>query len=128
MHADREIVHDAQRHSGAHGLGLSFGQLVVELPLQPAMEVDRGGVAGRERCDVRSVRMLQTGRPVPPVVPVLLRQRAPDREAVEGLSLPSFERRERELPAGRTRHPVDPLQGLAFGGPDGIPVDGCSAG
>ena len=40
MHAHGEVVHDAERHSGAHGAALRPLQLTVELPLQPHLEVD----------------------------------------------------------------------------------------
>ena len=42
IHADREVVHDAQLHARLHGSGLRDGQLLVDQPLQPAVEVHLG--------------------------------------------------------------------------------------
>ncbi len=56
VHADRQVVHDPERHPGRAGVALHGGQLAVEHPLQPAVEVDllavalaeaRHGVGGR---------------------------------------------------------------------------------
>ena len=44
MHADGQVVHDADRHSGPDRLRLRRGELLVELPLQPAVEVDGVGM------------------------------------------------------------------------------------
>ena len=124
MHPDRQIMHDAQRHAGAGGLGLGVGQLIVELPLQPPVEVDRAVVFGGEIGDVRVRGVLQSARPRPPIGAVLLGQCAPDREVVECGALPILEGPEGEFPARRPRHLVDTHQCRTLGGPGAVAVDG----
>ena len=50
VHTDSEVVHHAETHPGGQRLVLGHGQLVAELPLQPAVEVHLvGPAAGRTR-------------------------------------------------------------------------------
>ncbi|CKU41133.1 Uncharacterised protein [Mycobacterium tuberculosis] len=44
VHANGEVCHDAQRHAGPERLRLRTGELLVQLPLQPAVEIDGIGV------------------------------------------------------------------------------------
>ena len=55
LHPDGEVVDDPQRHAGATGGGLSAGQLLVEQPLQPAVEVHAVGLRGGELGDLAAV-------------------------------------------------------------------------
>ena len=48
---------------------LRLPELLVEHPLQPAVEVDRVGAAGCELGDRRCGRVLEAGRPVLPIGP-----------------------------------------------------------
>ena len=64
--------------------GLRRGELVVELPLQPAVEVDCVGVLGGEVGDRRAGRVPQLVGPLVPVGAVLLGQRAPGRRSRRG--------------------------------------------
>ena len=92
--------------------GLSAGQLVVELPLQPPVEVDARGVLGGERGDGRACGVVQLDGPPVPVVAVLLGQRAPGGEVVEALPLP--------LPV-RRRTPAHGLPNAAPGRRSSVP-------
>ena len=93
-------MHDAELHAGLHGGGLSGGELVVELPLQPAMEVDSLGVLGGECRDGRVRRMLQLLGPLVPVAAVLLGERTPGGEVVEAAALARAIGGVRQLAAG----------------------------
>ena len=59
VHTDGQVFHDAQRHSGPCCLRLRRGELLVELPLQPAMEIDCVGMLFDESGDARSLGMLE---------------------------------------------------------------------
>ena len=122
MDPDREVVNDSQRHAGAQRLGLGFGQLIVELPLHPAVEVDELAVLFDEVGDSRGVRIAEGGGPLPPVVAVLLGQRAPGRELLQRLALAFGETGEGQFPARGPGHPVDPLECLALGRPDRVAI------
>ena len=100
MHPDGQVGHDAQRHPGSDGLGLRSRKLVVELPLQPAVEVHCAVMAGGERAHIRTVGVLQTRGPGPPVIAVLLGERTPGGEVIERVALAFPERLERLLSAG----------------------------
>ena len=123
MHSDGQVGHDAQRHPGSQGLGLGAGQLVVELPLQPPVEVDRARMALGEVGDLGPGRVAQTRRPGPPVAAEFLGQRAPGGEVVQCGALATPVGAVRLLPAGRARHRMDQCEGRAFGGPRGVAVD-----
>ena len=97
MHSHGQVGHDAQRHPGSDGLGLGGRKLIVELPLQPAVEVDRAVMACGERADLRTVGVLQTRRPRSPVIAVLLGERAPGGEVIECVALAVSESLERLL-------------------------------
>ena len=57
MHADGEVVHDPQRHPGRDRLRLRGGELLVELPLQPAMEIHCGRMLSDELGDAVVIGM-----------------------------------------------------------------------
>jgi hypothetical protein len=52
VHADSEVVHHAQRHPGAERDPLRGGELVVEDPLEPAVEVHPLGELGARLLDL----------------------------------------------------------------------------
>ncbi len=106
MYADGEVVHDPQRHPGPHGLGLCRRELLVELPLQPAVEIDRILIVLDEPGHALTRGVLQRFRPPMPVAAVLLGQRAPGGEVVEGAAFPGPEGGIGQLAARRPRHPV----------------------
>ena len=128
MHADGEVVHDPQRHSRRHRLRLRGGELLVELPLQPAMEIDRRSMLGDELGDAVSAGMLHRLGPLVPVAAVLLGQRAPGGEVVERGALAVAVRRVRQFAAGGPRDPVDQFQRRPLGRPRGVAVDGVQRG
>ena len=105
MHADGQVVHDAQRHPGPDRLRLRRGELLVELPLQPAVEIDRVRMLFGEAGDAGAVGVLQETRPAVPVAAVLFGQRAPGREVVERAPFPLAEGGVGQLPARRPRRP-----------------------
>ena len=123
MHADREVVHDPECHPAPDGAGLRVGQLLVELPLQPAVEVHRTRPPPDELGDVHAGRMLQSGRPAPPVTAVLLGQCAPGGEVVEGGALSVPVRLVGQFPSGGPAHLVNHLQRGTLGGPGAVAVD-----
>ena len=120
---DGEVVHDAQRHSRPHRRRLRRGQLIVELPLQPAVKIDGVRVFGGEVGDRRACRVGECLGPLVPVGAVLLGQRTPDREVVEAASLTLAVRRVRQLTPGGTLNPVHALQGGSLGFPCRVAVD-----
>ena len=107
-----------------HRLRLRGGELLVELPLQPAVEIHRVRMLGDELGDTVSAGMLQRLGPLMPVAAVLFGQRAPGGEVVERGTLPGAERRIRQLAARRPRNRIDQLQGRPLGRPCGVTVDG----
>ena len=107
VHPDGEVVHDAQRHAGADGRRLRRRQLVVELPLQPAVEIDGCRRAWRRtRRPPGRAGCCSVFGPAMPVAAVPLGQRTPGREVVEAAALALAERRVGQL---ATRRPLDPV-------------------
>ena len=102
---------------------LCRGQLVVELPLQPAVKIDGVGVLGGEFGDRRAFRVREGLGPVMPVGAVLLGQRTPDGEVVEASPLPLAVRRVCQLPPGGTLDPVHAFQRGTLGFPGSVAVD-----
>jgi hypothetical protein len=51
MHPDCEIVHDSQQHPGSNGGCVRAGQLLVQHPLQPPVEVHAVGMVYAECSD-----------------------------------------------------------------------------
>ena len=98
-------------------------QLVVELPLQPPVEIDGFGVLGGEVGDRGTCRGCEFLRPVVPVRSVPLCQRTPDREGVEAAAFAFAVCRVCQLTTGRALHPVHALQHVALGLPCRVPVD-----
>ncbi len=127
VHPDRQVVHDAQRHPGLHRGGLRRGQLVIEQPLQPAVEVDGLRVRGGERRDRRAVRVAEFRGPPMPVGAVHLGQCTPGGEVVEAAALTFPVAGVCQFAAGRTGHPVQLRQGRPLDLPRGVPVDPVAA-
>ena len=100
---DREVVDDPQPQPGAAGRGLRVGELVVELPLHPAVEVHAVRVCRGELGDLGGRGVLQRGRPVVPVRTVHLDERAPGGEPLERCTLADAEGAIRERAAGVAR-------------------------
>ncbi len=123
MHADGQVMHDAQRHAGPRGLRLRRGELFIELPLQPAVKIDGGRVLGGEGGNARAVGVPHRFRPLTPVGAVLVGQRAPRGKVVQVPALPGAECGVGQLAPGRSRHAVDQLECRTFGGPGTVPVD-----
>ena len=71
MHPDGEIGHDAERHPGANRLSLGVGQLLIKLPLQPAVEIHHAGMLFGEAGNRGTVWVLQLRGPLPPVAAML---------------------------------------------------------
>ncbi len=115
---DGEVVHDAELHARPHGRRLRRGQLVVELPLQPAVEIDGVGVLGGELGDRGACRVLRaaSGQSMP-IGAVLLGQRTPDREVVEAAPFALAVRRRTPAdgpPDRLTRYTLSSAARLAF--------------
>ncbi len=121
--ADGEVVDQADRHAGLPGGPLGVGELLVDLPGEPAVELDALRVLLLRLFRVWAVRVTQALRPVVPVGAVHLRQGVPERVSAQPLALAALERLVRGLPAGPARHLVQQLQGLALERPDGVAVD-----
>ena len=102
---------------------LHGGELLLEQPLQPAVEVDLGGVPLAEGRDGGARGVLQLVGPVGPRQPVLLDERAPGGERREAVALAVAELDERPLPPAGQAQVEDEPQGLLLGGPRGVAVD-----
>ena len=98
VHPHGEVVHDAEAHPGALGLGLRLLELLVEHPLQPALEVHPVRVVAREGLHGGAVVAAVVGRPLAGVVAVVLGEHVPGGEVGERVALPLAVRREVELP------------------------------
>lgn len=123
VRADREVVDEADRHARLAGGALGRGELGVGEPGEPGVEVDAvdelaAGAGGRA-----GSRVAQPLGPAPPVRPVPLGERAPGGVVLQGLALPGEEVAVGGPAAGRERHPVQDVQGLALELPHGVPVD-----
>ena len=82
-HAHGQVMHHADRHARRDRRVLSAGQLLVEQPLQPDVEVD---AALQARAGLDGVRRVRTGGLVLPqrrVLADLLADRAPQREVLQ---------------------------------------------
>src|SRR5680860_189122 len=93
--AHREVVNNPQRHPGFLGLTLDGAKLLVDDPLQPAVELDVVGDLVAQRLDGRAAGVMQVGGPLAPRQSVLLGERAPCGEVEQTLALALAERRER---------------------------------
>src|ERR1700679_2329211 len=89
MHADGEVMHDPQRHSRGNRLRLRGCELLVKLPLQPAMEIHCGRMLSDELGDAFVIGMAHRLGPLMPVAAVLFGQRTPGGEVVERRTLPA---------------------------------------
>ena len=108
----------------ATGGRLRRGELIVELPLQPAVKVDvRRRARSANSATARALRMLQLVGPLVPVAAVLLGQRAPGREVVEAAALPLAVGVVRQVPARGSLDAVHRFQRGALDLPHGVPVD-----
>ena len=123
VNADGEIVHDAELHACPQGGRLRGRQLIVELPLQPPVEVDRLGVLGREPGDRGAGRAGEFLRPAMPVRSVTFRQRAPDREVVEAAAFACAVGLVCQLSACGPFDAVDGFEHVAFRVPRRVSVD-----
>ena len=99
-------------------------ELLVELPLQPAVEVHGRRMLGDELGDAVGAGMLQRFGPLMPVAAVLLGQRTPGGEVVEGRTFPRAESGIRQFSTRRARDPIDLFQGRPLGCPGRVAVDG----
>ncbi len=104
------------------------GQLVVQLPLQPAVKVDVVRVFDRELRHRRATRVAEFARPLVPVVAVVLGQRTPRREVVEAAAFSRPEGLVRQRAAGRQLDPVHALQRGALDLPRRVAIDECGRG
>jgi hypothetical protein len=121
--ADGQVVHHPEPHARAPGGGLGVGQLLVDDPLQPTVEVDLARMRRGELGHRGRARMAQLRAPLAPVVAVLLAQRTPRGEVVERLPLLAAVGRIREGPAELHTSGVDELQRGPLGGPGRITFD-----
>ncbi len=128
VHPDREVVQDAEAHPGAQGRGLGGLELLVEDPLQPALEVDLGDVLLRPGQDARRVRVPELDRPLGEVRPVRRRERRPDGEVPQTDALPLAVGGEGSLTPRGAGHDEQGLQRRALGRPGGVAVDDVEPG
>ncbi len=124
VHADREVVHGAERHAGPDRLGLRLLELLVDDPLEPRLELDLAAVPLRERRDGGGVDVTQVLGPGAVVVAVLGGDHAPGREVAQRVTVPAPEGRQVLVATGAARRGVHDLQGGALRGPRGVAVDG----
>jgi hypothetical protein len=96
--ADGEVVDDPDRHPGAQCGPLRRGQLVVEAPLQPHVELDPVGHLVADLPDGLRARVARQVRPGRHRQPVPLRERAPGGEVDQAFALPRAEGLELRLP------------------------------
>jgi hypothetical protein len=122
-HADGQVVHDPEPHAGAPGGGLGVRELLVQDPLEPAVEVDFARMRRRELGHRGRARVPQLRGPFAPVAAVLLTQPTPGGEVVERLPLPAAEGRVREGPAEFQTGGVDELQCGPLGRPGRVTFD-----
>ena len=110
VHADCQVVDDAQGHAGPLGAGLSRLELLVEDPLQPAVEVDP--VAQPLPQGVCRLVPRPQFAPQGGVHGAALPQRAPQREILETAPVLGPEGREPGVAVGTARDGIHQLQGL----------------
>src|SRR6516162_10411596 len=103
---------------------LCRGELLVELPLQPAVEIDRVGIPFDEAGDTRSVGMPQRLRPPMPVTAVFFGQRRPGSEVVERAALAVAKRGVGQPTPLRSWNRMQQLERLPLGRPCAVAVDG----
>ena len=123
VHPHGEVVHDTEAHPGALGLGLRLLELLVEHPLQPALEVHPVHVVAREGLHDGTVVAAVVGRPLADVVAVVLGKHVPGGEVGERVALPRPVRRVVELPPGAPRRGVHDPQGGPLRRPARVAVD-----
>ncbi len=127
VHADGEVVHGAQRHPGLAGARLCGGELLVEQPLQPLLDVDRLLAPGAHRRHRTRGGIAEIGRPGTEVGTMLVREHPPGGEVVERLALGLAVLAERRLPLVAPRHRVQDLQRRALRRPGRVAVDHVAA-
>src|SRR5215207_2350056 len=126
MDTDGQVVHDPQAYpSSAAGL-LSRGELLIQLPLQPAFEVDLTGMVYAELLDCRRIRVLQLWRPIVETSAMMRGQHRPRREVLQASTLPPPVCLEGDLAAGTAGNVEDYRQRLALRLPSPVTIDGCS--
>ncbi len=123
VYADREVVHDPDRHPGLAAGALRGGQLGVGEPGEPGPEVHplQQAVAGAD--GVGRAGVAQAGRPAVPVRAVHLGERAPGGVVLQGLALLGEEVAVGGTSAGAERHLAQQLERLPLELPHGVPVD-----
>ena len=119
MDTHREVVHDPERHTRLECRGLHLRQLLGQLPLEPPVEVDLGGVHGLEVLDHLRVARRERGWPLLRST-ILLRDGAPGREGRQALSLGGAELLESRPLGHRAEHLP---QRLTLERPGGVAVD-----
>ncbi len=116
--ADRKVADDPGVHARGQRRPLRGGQLLISEPLQPGVELGiRAGGRGR------AARITVRARPVAPVGPVPLGERAPGGPVLELAALALAEPLVLAAPGLAERHPVDDFQRRPLGRPDRVPVD-----
>jgi len=121
VHAHREVVHDADPHTGSPRRSLGALELLVHDPLQPAVEVHALGEFGAQPGHERGGAVL--GLLGPFLTRVVLGEGAPQREVLEPLALVGSEPVERAPAGPAARRREDHLEGGLLGLPDGVAVD-----
>ncbi len=123
VHADREVVHDADGHAGLASGALRRCELGVGEPGEPGPEVDPVHEASPRAGRVGRAGVAQAGRPAVPVRAVHLGERAPGGVVLQGLALFGEEVAVGGAPAGAERHVAQQLECLALELPHGVPID-----
>ena len=129
MHADGEVVHDPQRHPRRNRLRLRGGELLVELPLQPTVEIHGLRVVGDELGDTVGAGMPHAIRATDashrrtsrPAHTRWRNRRAQHPSRAQKAAYAS------SRPAVRGTE-IDQLQGRPLGCPCGVTVDGVQRG
>ena len=123
VHADREVGHHAEAHAGPAQLELGRGELLVEHPLQPLVELDGPRRAPRGTSPRRAVRVPQLGGPGQRVGPVHLGDGRPGGVVVETAALAPSVALEGQVAARRRTHLEDLAQRGPLGAPRRVAVD-----
>src|SRR5664280_1756152 len=123
MDTDREVMDDPDRHPGFLGLPLHRTELLINDPLQPAIELHLVADLITDCLHGRAAWVLQVRGPVTPRQPFLLGQRTPRSEVEQTLAFAVAESGEGPLPTRRPRLVENGAQGRRLGRPDRVTVD-----
>ena len=99
MDAHREVMNDPERHPGFLGLALNCGELLIDDPLQPTVELHLIAQLLARGIDGRAAWVLQRRGPPTPRKSMLLDQRTPRGEVEQTLAFALAERSEGPLAA-----------------------------